>query len=461
MFRSIRFRLAFSYTVLVALTFLLISWAIYQYIGSSLAATLDQSIYREIDWTLARYERRKTRPEPDDLIREDLFEHASYFPWKEYVEVWSDSATVFYTSPNLGDDTLFRYAAMPAAGGDTLQTVPQFRGYDIRLLVRRREGATFLVAMPTESVTEPLRELLRAFEWLGPVVIIVAIGMGSYLAKRSFSKINEVVETANMITADRLYDRIPAHDTKDEIGRIVTTFNEMISRLDASFRQMKQFSADASHELRTPLSVLRAQLETALNSSAGADELKGIAANCLDEAMRMSTIIDNLLLLARADAGQELVRHESVDLQKLVRETYDECILLASAKSITVALRENQPVTILGDEPRLRQMLLNLIDNAIKYNRMHGTIHLDLRRDTTFADICIADTGIGIPDNQVPRIFDRFYRVDKARSRALGSSGLGLSIAQWVVHAHGGTIEVSSTVNQGSEFRVRLPIAPS
>jgi two-component system OmpR family sensor kinase len=461
MFRSIRFRLAFSYTVLVALTFLLISWAIYQYIGSSLAATLDQSIYRELDWTLARYERGRTRPEAEELTREDLFEHASYFPWKEYAEVWSDSATLFYGSPNLGDDTLARYAAMPAEGRDTMQTVAKFRGYDIRLLSRRRQGAIFLVAMPTEPVVEPLRQLLRAFEWLGPVVIVVAIGMGSFLAKRSFSKINEVVETANMITADRLHDRIPDHNAKDEIGRIVTTFNEMISRLDASFRQMKQFSADASHELRTPLSVMRTQLETALTSSAGADELKSIAANCLDEAMRMSTIIDNLLLLARADAGQELVRHEPVDLQKLVRETYDECVLLASPKSIKVTLRESQPVTILGDELRLRQMLLNLIDNAIRYNRMSGTIDLHLTRDTTFAEICIADTGIGIPENQVPRIFDRFYRVDRARSRALGSSGLGLSIAQWIVHAHGGTIGVASTVNRGSEFCVRLPLAAS
>ena len=458
MFRSIRFRLALSYTALVALTFLLISWAIYQYISTSLAAALDQSIYKELDWTQARYEKRLARSEPAELTRGEFFEHAAYFPMKEYVEVWDGSDNIFYRSPNLNDDTLAHHATIPPEHADTLETVTTFRDHDIRMLVRHMHDATILIAMPTESVIEPLRELVRAFQWLGPAVVILAIAMGSFLAKRSFAKINQVVEKAKIITADRLHDRLPPHKAKDEIGRIVTTFNEMISRLDFSFSQMKQFSADASHELRTPLSVMRTQLETALDPKTGLGEVRGIAANCLDEAIRMSTIIDNLLLLARADAGQDVISREPVDLQKLVRETCEESVLLASQKSITVTLHDTDEVVILGDEQRIRQMLLNLIDNAIKYNLVNGRIDVNLNREDGRARIRISDTGIGIPESQIPRIFDRFYRVDKARSRALGSSGLGLSIAQWIVHAHGGTISVKSRVNHGTEFTVSLPV---
>ena len=459
MFRSIRFRLALSYTVLVAITFVLISLAIYKYISASLAAALDQSMQKEMDWTTAKYEKALARSESPRQTREDLFEHASYFPMKEYVELWDKSENVFYRSPNLNLDTLVHHATIPAENRDTILTATTFRDYDVRLVVRRFNGATILVAMPTESVTEPLRQLLRAFRWLGPIVVLLAIGMGSFLAKRSFAKINQVVEAAKIITADRLHDRLPPHPAKDEIGSIVTTFNEMISRLDYSFSQMKQFSADASHELRTPLTVMRTQLETALTATTTDAELKSIAANCLDETMRMSVIIDNLLLLARADAKQDLIQREPVDLQRVVRNKFDESVILATQKSIRVTLRDLDEAMVLGDEPRLRQMLLNIIDNAIKYNRVNGAIDISLTRENGSCKIRIKDTGIGIPETQIPRIFDRFFRVDKARTRALGGSGLGLSIVQWIVEAHSGTILVSSTVNQGSEFCVKLPLS--
>jgi heavy metal sensor kinase len=458
MFRSIRVRLALSYTLLVAITFLLIAWAIYEYINSSLATALDQSIVKEMDWVKARYEKRLARSDPAQITREDFFEHASFFPLKEYVEVWDASDSIFYRSPNLEQDTLAHFATIPKKNEGTFETVTFFRNHEIRLAVQKTPYATVLVAMPTESITKPVRQLLRILLWLGPIVIVVAIGAGSYLAKKSFSKINQVIETANMITADRLHDRIPEHNAKDEVGKIISTFNEMISRLDVSFQQVKQFSADASHELRTPLSVMRTQLETALNANVSLDDLKTIAANCLDETMRMATIIDNLLLLARADAEQDVIEREPVDLKKLVHETYDESIIIASQKDITVTLRNTDEAMIVGDEQRLRQMLLNLIDNAIKYNRNNGRIDIGLSRENGAGRIYISDTGIGIPDSEIPRIFDRFYRVDRARSRALGGTGLGLSIVHWIVKAHGGSIHVKSKLGQGTEFSVTIPL---
>jgi signal transduction histidine kinase len=267
-----------------------------------------------------------------------------------------------------------------------------------------------------------------------------------------------VIEAANRITADRLHDRIPEHDSNDEIGRIITTLNKMISRLDVSFQQVRQFSADASHELRTPLAVLRSQLESALISDCTPHELKTIAASCLDETIRMTNIIENLLLLAQADGGHHQLRWEPVDLRALMTETVEESVVLASPRNITVSLKKADEAVIMGDEQRLRQMLLNLIDNAIKYNRPEGTIDCFLERTNGEGTITIADSGIGIPPSETARIFDRFYRVDKARNREIGGAGLGLSIVRWIVDAHGGTIRVLSRVDEGSKFVVGFPI---
>jgi signal transduction histidine kinase len=234
----------------------------------------------------------------------------------------------------------------------------------------------------------------------------------------------------------------------------------MISRLDVSFAQMKQFSADASHELLTPLSVLRSQLETALNSRVEGDEMKKIIADCLDETLHMTSILGNLLLLAQGDAKSIVTSRDPVDLTALMNEMHEESVVLASQKSITVSVNIIPGVTITGDRPRLRQMLLNLIDNAIKYNQVHGSIHLGLQVKDGNAVITVRDTGIGMSENEIPKIFNRFYRVDRARSRELGGAGLGLSIVKWIVDAHNGTISVISKVNGGTEFLVSFPLDP-
>lgn len=459
MFRSIRFRIALWYSLLVALTFVVISWTIYEYLKRTLAVTLDQSIVGEAEWVAARYDRGISRHEPDSLTREDMFEHAAFFPIKEYVEVWDAGGSLYYHSVNLAQDTLVEYATLTSADARLPETVTRFRNHDIRLLMRKSATSTVIMAMPTESITQPVVQLLRILGWLGPAVILAAIFTGLALAKKSFSKINQVIETAQSITVDRLHDRIPEQETQDEIGKIISTFNEMISRLDVSFRQMKQFSADASHELRTPLSVMRTQLEGALLSKASISEIKTIAANCLDETLRMSSIIDNLLLLARADADRESVERVPVRLDALVRTMYDESVMIASERSIKVSLVTVENATIMGDAVRLRQMFLNLIDNAVKYNHDRGAIEISLTKRNGTANIIIADTGIGIPESEVPRIFDRFYRVDRARSREMGGSGLGLSIVHWIVSAHGGSIKVKSILNKGSEFSVSFPLA--
>lgn len=459
MVRSIRFRLALWYTVLVALTFIVVSAIVSAYLNRTLSSALDQSLVNESRWITSRLEKRTAHMESDEKIRGEIFEHAAFHPVKEYIEVRDAEGNIFYRSPNLGDgDTLAHHLRLARGQNSVMTSVQSFRKHDIRMIIERTSLGTVYLAMPTESITAAGDQLVRIFAWMFPAVVLAAVIIGNYLARKSFSKISQVVETAKRITADRLHDRIPEHDTKDEIGEIISTFNAMISRLDISFGQMRQFSADASHELRTPLTVIRSQLETALNSKISQTELKKIIANCLDESMRMSDIIENLLLLAKADAGQDIIRLEPVDLQALIHQTYEESVIIASQKEISVKLEDPADVTVLGDAQRLRQMMLNLIDNAVKYNRVQGAIALSLQRQNGSVVISVSDTGCGIPSDAIPYIFDRFYRVDPARNREHGGAGLGLSIVRWIVQAHGGTISVSSSLKGGSQFQVTLPI---
>lgn len=459
MFRSIRFRLALWYTAAVAATFLLLSLAIYTYVGTTLADSMDQSIDIELRWIMAQLGKRMDRAESLEAVLEGIDERAAYSPAKEYIEVWDSTGRVIYRSPNLtSDDTLANHIRLSEGMTSLLTTSASFRTHKVRIGLRKTPRATVLLAMPTEAITAPLDHLVNILVWMAPIVVLIGAVGGGILAKKSFVKINQVVETARRITADRLYDRIPEHPASDEIGKIVSTFNDMISRLEISFREIKQFSEDASHELRTPLSVLRTQLETALESRTSQSELKKTIAHCLDETLRMSSIIESLLLITKDGSGRDHVVRETVDMKRLVLQTYDESVILASQRAITVTLTSLEEMTVAGDEQRLRQMLLNLIDNAIKYNREHGKIRISLRKEAGNARVDVVDTGIGIPEAEIPRIFDRFYRVDRARTREMGGAGLGLSIAKWIVEAHRGSISVKSRMNQGSEFSVFLPL---
>jgi two-component system OmpR family sensor kinase len=457
---SIRVRLTIWYTALVALVFVFVGWATYEYVSRTLQSTLDRSLINETKWLAARLERGLARGESHAVLREDFFEHAAYYPIKEYVEVWDTAGSAVYRSPNLADDTLLHHATGLVDSTWNVFTIRTFRDHDIRVVTQRVATAKIVLAMPMDLVTTPINEFLRTFTWLGPIVIVLSLGGGYVLAKKSLSKVEDVTNTARRISIDRLNDRIPPHQADDEIGRLVSTFNDMIARLDASINQMRQFSADASHELRTPLAVIRTQLEEALNSNLPASDLRRVTAQCLDEAIRMTKIVNDLLLLARGEVGATSIDRSPVSLTNLLNDTFQESVVLAGTKNISVELTRTDSAVVQGDAQRLRQMLLNLIDNAIKYGHPGGRILLQLTRSDGSAVITVADDGPGIPPEHIPKIFDRFYRVDKARSREIGGSGLGLSIVKWIVGVHGGTIQVSSQVNHGTEFRVRLPLIP-
>ncbi len=244
----------------------------------------------------------------------------------------------------------------------------------------------------------------------------------------------------------------------DEIGRLIHTMNDMIGRLHSSFAQTRQFSSDASHELRTPLTIMRGEIELALRSEKTPLEYRETLSSTLEEIVRLKSIIDNLLTLGKADQGVYEMKLEEVHLDALIRDLFDDSELLAESKHINVELRKADPVTIVGDKGRLRQLFLNLVDNAIKYTPEGGHVSLSVERQNGSACVKIEDSGIGIPSDDLKKIFDRFYRVDKARSREMGGSGLGLSIAKWIAELHRGSITVDSEVNKGSRFTVTIPI---
>lgn len=245
----------------------------------------------------------------------------------------------------------------------------------------------------------------------------------------------------------------------DEVGRLARTFNDMIGRLDEAFRRQRQFTADASHELRTPLTAIKGQTEVALQRDRDTEDYKQVLRGVNGEVDRMIRLVGSLLALARADAGQIAIAREAVDLGQVVTDAAEQVAPVARAKHIQFEARSGPTTRLIADEDLLLQLVLNLLDNAVRYTPEHGFVGVTWALEDGHAVIRVSDTGPGIATEDLPRIFDRFYRADKARSQSGGGTGLGLSISRCIAEAHGGSIGVESSPGRGATFTVRLPIS--
>jgi signal transduction histidine kinase len=337
-----------------------------------------------------------------------------------------------------GEPTTFRYAQVPLPG-------------------IWAEPASIFVAAPINSVPFGAGQLLQAMLVIAPVILIGSLGLGYLLAETSLRPLEGIVDEIAAISGGRSLHRRLAPVQAEELALLATTMNRMLARLEQSFASLRRFTADASHELKTPLMVLRAGVERAMTHPKTPTEALLSLEEVLEEIHRMSEMVENLLTLARADEGEVVLAKEPHDLRELVSEAAETAGMLGEEPFISVRCEVPEvPVVLSIDRSRIRQLLLNLVTNAIKYTPSGGKVSLGLVDKGDTVAIITGDNGIGIPAADVEHIFDRFYRVDTARSRT-GGTGLGLAITKWIAEAHGGTITVQSRVGRGTVFTVTLP----
>ena len=328
-------------------------------------------------------------------------------------------------------------------------------------MLSRGDVADVTAAYPAAEVDITLRRLFSLMLYSLPVALLLSVGMGWFIAGRSLRPVDTITRSARQITASNLGLRLEVPPTNDEIARLSETLNEMIARLETSFAQIRQFTSDASHELKTPLAILMGELEVALRRPLKEEEYRVTLGSCLEEVERLTHVVQGLLELSRAETGQVTILREHVRLSALLADVCDDVMLIAETKHIDLVTNISPHISITGDRIRLHQALLNVIENAVKYTPVGGGVRIELDLAEGRARVVVADSGIGIPQDQLPFIYDRFFRVDKARSQNILGTGLGLSIVKWIVDAHDGTIEAMSTEGKGTTISVTFPVRDS
>lgn len=386
-----------------------------------------------------------------------LLEHSG-----DYLELSADNGQLIYRSNFLQSHSV----KMPA--GDLEN--PTFRslwlnGRPFRFTVEKVavNGHTYraITGIPMDDEVDTLR-LFRTYLFMfAPLLLLVAAAGGYWLSRRALAPVDSLVRTAHDISGINLHRRLPKLETGDELQRLSDTLNEMLDRIEKAFLHVTQFTADASHELRTPISLMRTEAELALRRSRGEAEYKESLRSILLEAERTTVIVEQLLSLARADSGRETLRMENVNLSELVRAAQEGWRQVAEIRDLQFSAEITPDMCVVGDAMALRKLADLLLDNALKYTPSPGQVQLSLRKAGENAVLAVRDSGPGIAESEQSKIFERFYRVDKARSREQGGAGLGLAIAKWIVAQHRGSISVKSELGAGSTFLVELPAAES
>lgn len=352
-------------------------------------------------------------------------------------------------------------AGQPWQGTVLSDSDQEVRIYSRALMYQGKPVAIIQVGESLAQLHSLLHRLVAALLLTGGLVLLIC-ALGSYwLAARSFAPIQQLAQTARRIQAGNLHQRVPVPPAHDEVQYLALTLNEMLDSLEQAFNRQRRFVADASHELRTPVAVIRNKAGVALLGTPTLAETTTVLQEIRGETERLSHLINDLLMLARGDEGQARFEHEPVQFDHLVETVVAAAEVLASERRIYLSVQVCEPVVLIGDEARLIQVVMNLVDNAIRYTNPGGSVQVRVTKGPTAACLIVQDTGIGIAPEHLPHIFERFYRADPARERTgSGSSGLGLAIVEWIVRMHGGTVQVASQVGRGSCFTVLLPLSP-
>jgi len=489
MFASVRTRLTLWYVGVLAVVLLVFSTLVYGLLARSLNQRLDNGLRATLESIAHALERELT----EDLsqveetakaegVTRDKFETAlekeAAVSSVEDLQFAHQAIAVFDAHNRLlaakpTADNM--HAALPSfdlipsesANTFTLRSSQGEANYGLRVAVQRVQATPsnsylIVVAQSLKANAEELGLLRRVFYLAVPLALLFAGCGGFFLVRKALAPVRSMSERARCISAENLEERLPVANPRDELGKLAGTFNALLTRLNASFDQQRQFMADASHELRTPLSVLHTTAEVILEQPRRTETEYRDALTLMDtQARRLTRIVEDMFTLARADAGRYPLHQSHFYLDELVRETAHAAQILAERKEVSVDVSAALETPFRGDEDLLRRMLLNLLDNAIKFTPAGGNVRVSLARSNSSCDIIVVDSGTGIPCEAQAHIFERFYRADKARSRAESNegsgAGLGLSIARWVAEAHDGRLELRQSDESGTIFVASLP----
>jgi heavy metal sensor kinase len=447
----IRARLTALYFVVLTVSFAVFVWVSDFGFRRSIEATVNDASRTNLE-SVQRLLAR-TASQGDAEARDALARLAEVWPNGALFEVADAQGNWIYRPARF----LQAHPALPLASDRNISSFTTNLDYlQYRVALQRVEagGRVFEIhaAVPTEPFDQALDHLL----------VFLASLVGYWLSGRSLAPVNRIIETAESIGVQNLSRRLEVPKARDELRRLTETLNAMLGRIDTSVQRITQFTADASHDLRTPVAVVRATAEITLRRPRTAGEYRDALSRILETSVEASELLENLLTLARADAGAAAMDMRLVDLSAYVRKAKERAVVLSADKTLHFTARMPAgPVWVRADAIAIDRLLLILVDNAVKYTPAGGRCEIELSQDRGQADITVRDTGIGISEGDLPSIFERFVRADRARSRETPGAGLGLAIARWITEMHGGTIAVESKVGSGSVFRVRLPAAPS
>ena len=454
---SIRLRIALWYLAVLAVTLAAFSVGIFFFLRQDLNANLDSSLRNRAAILLDIISLSGGRPTLQQLSPPNTGSTDG-----GYLRTFdSTGAVILDTSSSFGNVPMNGQTVQSAlAGKATFRSTagPSTRIYTVPILQDGSVTGALEVGQSRDNVTDTLNTLGYVIAIAYPLTLIVASFGGLFLAARALSPIDRITRQAQRISAENLDERIGLDLANDELGRLARTFDAMIARLDDAFARQRQFTADASHELRTPLTILKGQLDVALNREREAEAYRQVLQAANDEVDHMIRLTSGLLTLARADADEVPIRKEPVDAGSIVAGAVEQVRAATEAKGISLALQPGPNVTLDADEDLLLQLMLNLLDNALKHTPAGGHIEAGWSVNRKRAVLFVADSGVGIAPEHLPHLFDRFYRVEKARSRADGGAGLGLAICRWIADVHGGTLAVESEPGAGSRFNFELPI---
>jgi heavy metal sensor kinase len=458
---SIGFRLTLWYLAIFAAAQMCFGVGMWLVLRQELYVVADDALTAQIEDLTNFLKTQKKKNMTVAKLREEASEAYALEHSGDFLQIYDEDGNWIYRAPSL-ERNLFAPAAPAATKGPSFQDC-QVGNKPFRFITQKIDvnGRSYTVqtGVPTDQIIATLSLFRRYLLMLAPLLLLAAASGGYWLSRKALSPVDAITRTARSIGGGNLGDRLEKLTTGDELQRLSDTLNEMLVRIEGTFLRVTQFTADASHELRTPVSLIRTEAEIALRKSRGSEEYREALRHILLEAERTSSLVGELLTLARADSGRENLHLTVLDLRSAIAETANEWRQLVESRNLqfTQAIADCE-LPVLADRRAIQRLLAILLDNAVKYTPPPGVVELQLETLDDKAVITVRDSGIGIGDQDQTRIFERFYRADKARSRELGGAGVGLAIADWIVQQHRGSIAVQSSIGNGSSFIISLPL---